>query len=282
MSAARRITVCADDFGFSTAACQSILALGAVGALSATSCAVDGAAMAEHATPLRDLRRSAATGHFGVGLHLNLTDNPGFAGRQPLQAWIAHCFLHSPRVHSQRARQALRAELSRQFDRFEQLMQQAPDHVDGHEHVHQFPGLRPLVLELLQQRYGGRVPVRCTVPRVWRGSKAALIAALGGGALQRQLRSAGLAGNGDFAGVYDLQAASGYALRLQGWLDTLAEGGVVMCHPEVGRGASPARQHEHVVLASANWVDLRARARVLLVAQLPGPGAAALPDLSAG
>jgi chitin disaccharide deacetylase len=268
MSAARRITLCADDFGFSAAACRSILALAEAGALSATSCAVDGAAMADHAAPLRDLRRSAATGRLGVGLHLNLTENPAFAGSQPLQRWLRQCFLRRPQVHSRRAQQALRAELARQFDRFEHLLQQAPDHVDGHEHVHQFPGLRPLLIELLQQRYGVRVPVRCTVPRVWRGTKAAIIAGLGGRALQRQLRAAGLAGNTDFAGVYDLQATRGYAARLQGWLKSLADGGVVMCHPEDGPGASPARQHEHDVLASAAWVDLRLREQVTLAAQL--------------
>jgi len=245
--AKRRIAVCADDFGLSAAACRSILALGAAGALTATSCAVDGPALAAHLEALKALRPDLA-----VGLHVNLTENPCFAGSQALPRWIAATWLRRRLDVT-----ALQTELRRQLDRFETLFGTPPDFIDGHEHVHQFPVLRELLLEEIHARYGDRVRVRCTWPSHFRGSKAAIIALLGGAALRRGLRARGLLGNRDFAGVYDLKSAGGYAARMDEWLRTLDDGGLIMCHPEwPGETPHAARAHEHAFFSSADWPRL--------------------------
>jgi hypothetical protein len=251
----RRIIVCADDFGLSQAACQSILQLGATGALNATSCAVDGPYVAEHLPALRALRPALA-----VGLHLNLTENAQFAGARPLTGWLAATYLRW-----QLDPAALRSEIARQLQRFETLFGTPPDFVDGHEHVHQFPVIRDLLLTELQQRAHTRLWVRCTWPQRYRGAKAAVIGLLGARALRRQLRLQGLRHNSDFAGVYDLVGEHGYDTRMRSWLAGLEDGGMIMCHPELpGPHTSPARAAEHRYLASPQWLALQEEARVSL------------------
>jgi predicted glycoside hydrolase/deacetylase ChbG (UPF0249 family) len=245
--ARRRVAVCADDFGLSDAASRAILALGVAGAITATSVAVDGPALEAHATALRALRPRLA-----VGLHLNLTENPHFAGSRSLRGWILACFLRRGLD-----RGALAAEIRRQMQRFETLFGAAPDFVDGHEHVHQFPVLRELLLDALVERHGARVAVRCTWPQHYRGAKAAFIGLLGARALRKGLAARGLRGNSDFAGVYDLKSTRGYAARMDEWLRSIADGGLIMCHPEApGERASPARAHEHAFLGSGEWPRL--------------------------
>ena len=245
--ARRRVVVCADDFGLSDAASRAILALGAASAITATSVAVDGPAIDAHVAALRKLRPRLA-----VGLHLNLTENPHFAGSRSLGKWLLATFLHQGLD-----REALAAEIRRQLDRFDTLFGAAPDFVDGHEHVHQFPVLRDLLLDAVVARYGARVAVRCTWPRHYRGAKAAVIGLLGARALQQGLSSRGLTGNRDFAGVYDLKSTGRYAARMDEWLRSIADGGLIMCHPEApGESTDPARAHEHAFLGSADWPRL--------------------------
>ncbi|MFM1887255.1 MAG: hypothetical protein RL026_2412 [Pseudomonadota bacterium] len=254
-----RITLCADDFGLTAAACRSILELARCGALSATSCCVDGEALPEYLDALRGLRPT-----LGVGLHLDLTTPRPQAPHRPLRQWLLATTLHLPSSHGRAALARLDAEIDRQFDRFETLFGAAPDHVDGHEHVHQLPGIRERLIQRLQQRYGTTVAVRSTRPRRWRGPKAAVIAALGGSALLRVAAAQGLACNTDFAGAYDLRSTEGYLQRLERWLTGMPDGGLLMCHPETGADALPARRHEHQVLASAQWQQLRTRLDVTL------------------
>lgn len=251
----RVIDVCADDFGLTQAASLSILHLGARGALSSTSCAVDGQSLLEHLPALRALRP-----RLRVGLHFNLTGNPAFDGSQPVTHWIRDCWLG--RVD----RQALAAEVARQLDRFGQLFDSQPDFVDGHEHVHQFPVLRELLLDAVVTRFGQSVPIRCTWPQRWQGPKAAVIGMLGARALRNDAKRRGLRTNTDFAGVYDLATPNGYADRVRAWVSRLADGGLIMCHPERPMaGAQPARIAEHTFFDSAAWPALLVSQRVSLL-----------------
>jgi predicted glycoside hydrolase/deacetylase ChbG (UPF0249 family) len=245
-AAARRIQVCADDFGLTDAANNAILDLGACGAISATSVAVDGPSLGTAIEALRPLQ-----GTMSVGLHLNFTENPHFAGPPRISGWIIAAWLR------RLDRRALTDEIHRQLDRFETLLGKPPTHIDGHEHVHQFPGIREPLLQAVQDRYGRTTLIRCTWPRSYRGAKASLIGLLGAHALHAGVSKRGLRCNTDFAGVYDLQATEGYATRMDEWLGSIRDGGVIMCHPESReRHASPARLHEYEFLRSPEWPAL--------------------------
>ena len=173
-AATRHIILCADDFGLSDGANRSILQLADGAAISATSCAVDGPAMSTHVAALRERRPRLA-----VGLHFNLTENPNFPGSRTVPRWIIATYLRGNLDV-----EALRREVHRQFARFDELFGAPPDFVDGHEHVHQFPLLRRLVLDTARERYGTGFFVRCTWPRHFRGMKAAVIGLLGARSLR--------------------------------------------------------------------------------------------------
>ncbi len=243
--AAGRIIVCADDFGMNPAIDQGVLELARLGRLNAASCLVDGPCFAADAQALR------ASG-LQAGLHLNFTEPyPGMALAQPLAALIRQAYLRRLDMA------CVRGQIARQFDRFEDVMQRAPDFVDGHQHVHQLPWIRDALLAEMARRYGAggqaspgladdpagtapafprpwlrgtRAPAQPGIP--WRHrAKAGVIQALGARALAR--RAAGRFGmNRRFVGVYDFQGGGDvYAALLARWLEQMRAGDLLMCHP---------------------------------------------------
>jgi hypothetical protein len=91
-------------------------------------------------------------------------------------------------------RRSIRAEIRLQLNAFEAALGRAPDYIDGHQHVHQLPGVRAELLDELAARYRtDQQPwLRCTVPArrevdatppaslpVGARLKAAIIASLG-------------------------------------------------------------------------------------------------------
>jgi chitin disaccharide deacetylase len=246
----KRLVVCADDFGLTFGASQSIVALAERGAISATSCVVDGPYAAHYAPALL-----ASTDMCSIGLHLNLTENCHTRLNASLVTWLLRSFVLRSLDSA-----ALESEVARQLDSFEILFGRAPAFIDGHEHVHQFPGVREALLNVVRTRYGKKVAVRMTVPAVHRGIKSAVIAALGGRLMQAQLQAEGITTNADFAGVYDLETRDAFAKNMARWLLTSADGGLIMCHPEVPASsaqAESARNAEHRFLSSPEWPLLR-------------------------
>ncbi len=240
----RRIQICADDYGFDRAISLGILDCIDAGVVTATSCMVLSPAWPHWAPALKERVAEA-----DLGLHLDLNEFAHYASRS-LEGWLmaayrgaVPCALASPWIESQ-------------LDAFERRIGRAPDYVDGHQHLHQIPGVREALLQVLTRRYGHACALRITCSRRWRGAKAALIGRLGGRALAAGARAEGLRVNRDFAGVYDFQPGVDYRQLLEDWLRFLPDGGLMMCHP--GRAGSTetradgiraARVNEHAVLA---------------------------------
>ncbi len=254
----KNLVICADDFGLTEAASKSIINLAGREAISATSCVVDGPFALKYARALLQSLQSCS-----VGVHLNLTENPTTPLNASLKTWLMHSF-----VLRSCDRAALAGEVTRQLDRFEALFDQAPHFVDGHEHVHQFPAVRDVLVELLLMRYGTSIAVRSTVPATHRGIKASIVAALGGRTLHSNLAQADIATNTDFAGVYDFTTRIPFAQRMRVWLQSIASGGLVMCHPERPTEdivTLNSRNAEHRFFASPAWPALQNECHVRLV-----------------
>jgi predicted glycoside hydrolase/deacetylase ChbG (UPF0249 family) len=251
----KRLVLCADDFGMSAPVDAGILHLARTGRVTAVSCFSEGPAFAGDAAALR------ASG-VEAGLHLDLTEGFGGASPASLGALVVRSFLAAL------DRSEIQQRLAMQLDAFERQIGRPPDFVDGHRHVHQLPVVRGLLLGELGRRYPSAPPaVRITVPRRGRGAKAALIAALGGRALRRALDRRDLPRNADFAGVYGFDPGAPYRVLVQGWLDSLEDGGLLMCHPgEPGDDLiGAARVRELGYLASPEFEVDCAAARVVRV-----------------
>lgn len=225
-----------------------ILSLAGSGRLSATSLLVDGPAAR------RDTPALLASG-LQIGLHLNFTESfgqPGLClplGRLIRAAWLG-------RLPDGAVRDAVR----RQLALFQDITGREPDYVDGHQHVHQLPGIRDALLESLPAPCAGRPWVRDVgrprtaglPPRL--RFKAAVIAGLGAAGLRRRAVARGHALNPGFLGVYDFKGGvPAYEGWMRRWLASCRDGDVLMCHPALGADAtdtlSAQRQAEYEVLA---------------------------------
>lgn len=268
MTAPRVLAVCADDFGLSPGISAGIARLAHTGRLTAISCLTNGAGWASAVPLLNGLPASV-----DVGLHLNFTEgrplSPRLAKRwpqfPPLPLLIARAHL------GVLPRGALRNEAHAQLAAFMRARGSAPAFIDGHQHVHHLPGLRDLILDMLE--HVQPLPAMRSTGRVLGpgfGVKRALIERTGGRALAGELARREIAHNPALLGAYDFTEPD-YRALMQGWLAALpAEGGLLFCHPgDASDAAAPdpiaaARLRESAYLGSAAFPQDLAAAGVQL------------------
>lgn len=135
----------------------------------------------------------------------------------------------------------MRAGIERQFDRFEGLFGRAPDHVDGHLHVHQLPIIREVLVDALNRRYRGqkiwlrdtRSPIGMTPSGSWSDRfKPWLIGHLGMADLAKQARANGWQTNQGFVGVYGFTREHlAYEDMPKRWCAHCTTGSLIMTHP---------------------------------------------------
>ena len=243
------IVLCADDYALNDSVSQGIVELARKKRLSATSVMTLSPLWEQHAPALLELQ-----GVIDVGLHLDWTSE--FAQQAGWGQALGAVMWRSltGRLEANRVREAI----ERQFDAFEKIWQSPPDHVDGHQHVQQFAGLRDLLLEVMQRRYGrhDRRPW-LRVSRVGQpGWKAAIITRWGAQPWTRQLQSAGWSGLAPLRGAYDFTGGQdSYRQRMRAWLSQARlDGGMIMCHPAQSLQAEDeigvARVWEYAYLSS--------------------------------
>ncbi|PWC73754.1 hypothetical protein TSH100_30610 [Azospirillum sp. TSH100] len=235
------LLLCADDYGLAPGVNAAIRDLIAGGRLTATSVM----SLCPHwrggADSLRELRDKA-----DVGLHFTLTDQPPLGamptlapgGRLPplgrLMGWA-----YRGKLNGGAARVEIRDELSRQIDAFTDAWGGPPDYIDGHQHIHQLPGVREAVVEALGALPGSPSgpyvrlcgePITAVLRRGVAVPKTLLIGGLGGG-LRRMVRAHGIPANDRFAGVYDFAGSRPFADLMPRFLDGIGGRTLVMVHP---------------------------------------------------
>lgn len=268
----KSITLCIDDYGMSDEINDATNRLVGADRVHAVSCmsSMPGWSQASRALHHFDQQQ------LDVGLHLNLTEPPDanrFGNRLPVLISRAYSGLLPHR--------AIAVELNRQFDEFEQAFGRLPDFVDGHQHVHQLPGVRDIVLDIVCERYLDRRPwLRSTKPRKAASKfdqislKQHVIYALGGRQFGRDATALDCQQNQGLIGVYDFQgSANAYHGRLAHWLSICQDGDLLMCHPARASESLPktrgdkimqARLREYSVLMSEEFPTLLRLANVQL------------------
>lgn len=233
---AARLILCADDYGIAPGVSRAIRRLLDAGRLTATSCMAVSPHWPAEAAALRPYAERA-----DIGLHLTLTHVPPLGplpslcrdGRLPdirtltMRAWTRRLDLGE-----------IAAELDRQLDAFEHAFGRPPAFLDGHQHVHQLPGVRDVVLALWQRRLAApRAWLRVTdepLALVWRRGvsrgEAAILSLLGRG-FGRRARARGLPVNDGFAGVQDFSGRVPYPRLFERFLAFARGRHLVMCHP---------------------------------------------------
>ena len=258
----RRLILNADDYAMDAAVDDAVLALAERGVVTAASAMVLSPRWPEAAAAL-------SPRPIDIGLHFDLT-SPFTADLYGMRLARLIADSHARRLDKAQLRQAVEAQL----DLFEEAVGRPPDFVDGHQHVHQLPGVRTALIEGLARRYGkgaGAIGVRICKPRRWRGTKAEVIAALGARRLAWLATRGGHAINSDFVGVYDFSADAQLSARWKRWLATLqGEAPLAMCHIAATGpwpGDDPIREtrlKEFAWLGSNEFQDLCAELSVTL------------------
>jgi predicted glycoside hydrolase/deacetylase ChbG (UPF0249 family) len=247
------LVLCADDYALNAAVSAGIVQLARQGRLTATSAMVLSPRWAHDAPALRELHAN-----LDVGVHLDWTSAFAQAAGHGagLNTWMLRAMLSAmlSAFDAPQKRTQLREAIERQLDAFEAQWHHAPDHVDGHQHVHQFAGIRQVLIEVLQRRYGQAVADRTAVQaqghtqhalqderkRPWLrisqvgqpGLKARVISAWGARPLQHWARSVPWPHVAPLLGVYDFDPQDGvYAQHMTAWLQGLPPASVLMCHP---------------------------------------------------
>ena len=275
--------LCADDYGMSPGVSEAICLLLQQGRLSATSCMAVAPLWPEHAGWLRQARGAA-----DVGLHLTLTEYapltamPKLApdGRLPaLPRLMQAAYLGGL------ARSEIAAELGRQLDVFEDAYGGPPSFLDGHQHVHQLPVVRDVVLELLRDRLSGDAYLRtcwdspaAIVRRGVATAKTLLIAGLGVPLRRKALRDR-VATNSVFRGVYDFSRQADYPALFERFLRDMPAKALVMCHPGLHDPAwrepdviAEQRVAENAFFQSERMPEALARNGLRLAPFLPAAG----------
>jgi len=146
-----RLIINADDLGYSKHRDAGIFDAFKNSAISAASLMVNGPTAVEAA------HKAIEMGLY-LGLHLNLTEGPSLTGPSSIttnenEMFYKNDFLNLITTDFQKYVDAIDKETRAQIERFQELTGQFPCHIDGHQHVHIFPGIPDLLAPLFQE-YG--------------------------------------------------------------------------------------------------------------------------------
>lgn len=233
----RRIWLCADDYGMSPGVNRAIRELIEKKRLNATSVMVIGAAIDR--TEIDALTQAvAANPDCAIGLHATLTApfHPLTMHFRPLDGgqFLPLGRLLRASLMRQLDAEIIQAEFLAQIAAFRQLFGRAPDYIDGHQHVQLFPQIRDAFLAAVKESSAGAWVRQCgrSLPLAQRLSnpKALLLDVLSE-TFRRKSARCGVTFNPGFAGAYDMVRGREFSDAMQGFLDGLPDGGLVMCHP---------------------------------------------------
>ncbi len=233
---ARRIWLCADDYGLSPGVNAAIRELILRGRLNATSVMMAAPHCGPDEIAALDALNSGQT-RAALGLHVTLTGplkpmSPDFAPLRhgaflPVNDMLKRASARRLKV------EPLVVEIATQLRAFIEIFGRLPDFIDGHQHVHLFPQVRNAFLKVVAE----------TAPTVWvrqcgraqphrrlHDPKSLLLDVLSL-AFRRQAKRHGIATNPAFAGAYAFTAKAKYEKIFPRFLDGLPDGGLIMCHP---------------------------------------------------
>jgi len=266
------IVLCADDYGIAPGVGKAIRHLLSLGRISATSCMTCGAYWPDEAIILKPFIEQA-----DIGLHLTLTDQapltamPRLAPRGRMPSIMRMIYLAHTRSLARPAIKAeIKAEIASQLDRFECGLAHSPAYLDGHQHVHQLPVIRDLVIELFRERLAksGAYMRYCTEPvgailaRRHSIGESLGIAVLGL-RFARRARGIGIPGNRRFSGVQDFSGRVPFGELFASFIANATPGALVMCHPGIADAALAAadrvtirREEEYRYFLSESFLEL--------------------------
>lgn len=230
----KNIFLCADDYGYNHAVSLGIRDLIANNRINATSCLVNMPDFAAQAADLIALSIPAFT-----GLHINFTEGRLLSSPEKIPYRLVELILKSHAGFVDTT--FISREIHAQLDVFESTFHRLPDFIDGHQHVHQLPGIRQVFLKIYKKRLPATCLIRSTFPQVFLNQfflKALGIAVTGGWYFSRMLKKQQILHNAQFSGVYNFALNTDYRSLFRQWLALIDDKALIMCHPGFSHVAS--------------------------------------------
>ncbi len=267
----KHLILCADDFAFNAAVSRGIVALAQKGRLSATSAMTLSPRWAQDAPALKEIR-----GQIDVGLHLDWT-SPFAVSLSGYGSSLSRAMLTA--VLGGFDPNKARVAIEQQLDAFERVWQAPPSHIDGHQHVQQFKGIREALVDVMSKRYSHLPTAAKPYLRVSQDPieqadlKTRVFSSFGATAIKLIAIKSNITTAGGLFGTYNFTGGeAGYAKRMAQWLSRAPAGCIIMCHPaqggldagDVDDGIAAARQWEFDYLASDAFAQALAAAQVSL------------------
>jgi predicted glycoside hydrolase/deacetylase ChbG (UPF0249 family) len=233
---ARRIWLCADDYGMAPGVNEAIRQLILQGRLNATSVMTAAPHIdADEVDALEAL--NSGEKRAAIGLHVTLTApfKPLSNGFSPLRhnAFLPINEMMRRAMARRLDVELLTIEIATQMQAFLSAFGHLPDFVDGHQHVHLLPQVRNAFLKVVSEiapnawvRQCGRV----RAGRVRHDPKSLVLDVLSLG-FKSQATRHGLATNPAFAGAYNFSPKARFARLFPRFLRGLPDRGLIMCHP---------------------------------------------------
>lgn len=266
----KQISLCADDFAYSTVISESIIKLAEEKRLSATSCLTNFPAWATTSKNLQTLENP-----IDLGLHLNFTEGQALNASSQTQFGSINQLITRSFI-KRLDRQLIQQEIAAQLDQFQQHLGRAPDFIDGHQHVHQLPVFRDALLAVYQERLDNQVMIRVasnpllqSIAQARYCPKSIIITLTGALKLKQQLIKLNIPHNQSFSGIYNLEPNNDYAKQFERFLNEVDNGGLIMCHPanrsdQNDDVIAKARQQEFDFFVSEQFLTLLDQQQVKL------------------
>lgn len=231
----KRIVLCADDYGQDPLISQAIRVLIMNGRINAASCLSNSTYWPDHATWLQPFKDQA-----DIGLHFNLTEGRALSPQYgkiygeklfPLTKLIRKAWLGQLDI------EAIKAECNAQIDSFISAFGSEPKFIDGHQHVHQLPIIRNAVTDVYEQRLRShKAYIRLVREKIYasdyiKNFKKIAIYMLGAKKMKALLERHDIPHNDTFSGMYTFTKAAKYPLLFRQFVQTVGNGGLIMCHP---------------------------------------------------
>lgn len=224
------VTLCADDYGQNPEISQAIVDLIDKKILTATSSITSSPYWLKESNSLIPFKDK-----IDLGLHFNLTEGPLLIIKQPFS--LKKCILHS--FLNQLDKTLIEAELNAQIDEFVAGVGQLPDFIDGHQHIHQLPVIRDILIKVYNKRLkSNQTYIRALVDDQFYSRfhstayfKESMIQMLGARPFKKLLLTHHIPHNVSFAGIYNFNASKKYPQFFACFLKQIADGGLIMCHP---------------------------------------------------
>jgi len=257
----KTIILCADDFGQDPHISQAILTLATNNRLSATSCMTTEEDWTHHGVALKPFQT-----HLDVGLHFNLTHGKDSYCR-PLNEWLLRS------LSRQIDKAFIEKRLHEQLDRFEDVMGSTPDFIDGHQHIHSFPVIKNILIQVIKDRFPTQKPYVRTLSPMLHGGDSRVKSLIVKGAsygFSRLLDLQGIRHNSQFGGLYSLRASAPYRDFMNLWLQEATSDTLIMCHPGIAPlhptfdPIQTARVEEYAYLSSDVFLKDCTKAGVVL------------------